>query len=95
MKNPVAVAFGGILLEARLRAGLSQEMLAELAEIDRTYPSLLERGLRQPTIGMLFRLAVALHTAPEYLVMDTLERLNHDERLMTQPRRSLSREKMH
>jgi DNA-binding XRE family transcriptional regulator len=39
----VALAFAGVLKLARTGAGLSQEKLAEAADIDRTYPSLLER----------------------------------------------------
>jgi DNA-binding XRE family transcriptional regulator len=49
----VAAAFAAILRTARVGAGLSQEKLAEAADIDRTYPSLLERGLRQPTLAVL------------------------------------------
>src|SRR6267154_2716736 len=51
----VARAFGAILRAARVAAGLSQEVLAERADCDRTYPSLLERLLRQPTIGTYAR----------------------------------------
>jgi DNA-binding XRE family transcriptional regulator len=36
-----------------MERGLSQECLAELADLDRTTPSLLERGLRQPTSALL------------------------------------------
>ena len=41
--------------------GLSQESLAVDAEIDRTYVSRLERGLENPTIAVLDRLASALN----------------------------------
>jgi hypothetical protein len=37
----VATAFAAILRTARVGAGLSKEKLAEAADIDRTYPSLL------------------------------------------------------
>jgi hypothetical protein len=40
-RRRVAVAFGGVLRDARDGSGLSQEGLAEGAEVDRTYPSLL------------------------------------------------------
>ena len=55
----VARAFGVTLKVARMEAGVSQEVLAERADCDRTYPSLLERGLRQPTIGKLIDDAMA------------------------------------
>ena len=44
----------------RVELGLSQEKLAVDAAIDRTYVSRLERGLENPTIGVLERLAGAL-----------------------------------
>ncbi len=46
--------FGEILREFRTNANLSQEKLAELSSLDRTYISLLERGKRQPTLQTLF-----------------------------------------
>ncbi|MDB6009983.1 MAG: hypothetical protein JWL65_2233 [Gammaproteobacteria bacterium] len=39
------------------------------------YPSLIERGLRQPTLSMLLRLAYAIDTEPTKLVEDTLANL--------------------
>jgi len=61
-------AFGGILRKLRGRAGLSQEQLALECGLDRTYISLLERGLRQPTLSTLFVLARTLNTRPSKLV---------------------------
>jgi transcriptional regulator with XRE-family HTH domain len=64
----VARAFGAILKAVRAEAGISQEVLAERADCDRTYPSLLERGLRQPTISVLIDIANALRVEPATLV---------------------------
>ena len=64
----VAVAFGHVLRDCRVNAGVTQEQLADLANIDRTYVSLLERGLRQPTLETLFRLARALSITPATMV---------------------------
>jgi transcriptional regulator with XRE-family HTH domain len=44
----------------RVERGLSQEKLAVDAQIDRTYVSSLERGLENPTVSVLERLAEAL-----------------------------------
>jgi transcriptional regulator with XRE-family HTH domain len=44
----------------RVERGLSQEKLAVDAQIDRTYVSSLERGLENPTVSVLEKLAVAL-----------------------------------
>jgi transcriptional regulator with XRE-family HTH domain len=39
-RRSVAVAFGRSLRDARKKIGVTQEQLAELADLDRTYPSL-------------------------------------------------------
>lgn len=50
-------------VKVRRRAmGLSQEQLALIAEIDRTYISQLERGLINPSLKVLWRLSVVLDT---------------------------------
>lgn len=48
------------LRKMRVAAGLSQEVLAVDAQIDRTYVSRLERGLENPTVAVLERIAEAL-----------------------------------
>jgi transcriptional regulator with XRE-family HTH domain len=53
--------------------------LAEGADMDRTYPSLLERGRRQPTLFALLNLAAALEIEPALLVTMTLARLRREE----------------
>jgi len=52
---------------ARKAAGISQEELAERCEIHRTEVSLLERGGREPRLGMMVKLATALGTTPQAL----------------------------
>ena len=47
---------------ARARVGVSQEELAARASIDRTYVSGIERGVRNPTVAILARLAAELDT---------------------------------
>ena len=44
----------------RKELGLSQEDLADLAEIDRTYASQLERGVANPSLEVLYRVARSL-----------------------------------
>lgn len=51
----------------RVDRGLSQEVLAVDAEIDRTYVSRLERGLENPTVAVLEKLARALSSNIEEL----------------------------
>lgn len=64
-RDPLLVKLGQNLKRYREGSGLSQEKLAEVAEIDRTYVSDIERGNRNPGIKNIARLAKALgiHTA--------------------------------
>ena len=62
------VDFGNSLREARKKCGLSQEELALLCEIDRTYISGLERGKRNPTLKMIALVAITLNTTPSQLL---------------------------
>jgi transcriptional regulator with XRE-family HTH domain len=72
----VAIAFGRVLRDLRTQKGLSQEELALIGDFDRTYPSMLERGLRTPTIGMIFQIAVVLDTPASLIVTRTLEEID-------------------
>lgn len=74
-RQKVAIAFGRVLRETRRQKGLSQEDLAGAGEFDRTYPSLLERGLRTPTLTVIFQLAEVLEISAASLVTKTLEEL--------------------
>jgi len=51
---------GERIRELRKKKGLSQLRLAYRAEISKTYLSDLERGKRNPSIGLLLRIAEAL-----------------------------------
>jgi len=53
-------AFGKALKALRNDRGLSQEDLAFKADLDRTYISMLERGIRQPTLTTIFQLSKVL-----------------------------------
>ena len=66
--DPVAVAFGRVLREQREARGFSQELMAEKADVDRTFISQIERGIRRATLTTLCKLADALEVAPSTLV---------------------------
>ena len=55
-------AFGASLRELRESLGLSQEQLGFDSEVHRTYISEIERGLKNPSIETLQKLAEALGT---------------------------------
>ena len=52
----------------RVQRELSQEDLAEAAGLHRTYVSGIERGVRNPSVVIVARLADALHTSPAVLL---------------------------
>ena len=70
-RSRVALAFGETLRFARQRRGLTQEQLAAVCDMDRTYPGLLERGQRTPSLSILLDLAAALEVPPDRLVEET------------------------
>ena len=60
--------FARNLKRARGQRGWSQEELALAAGIDRTYVSGCERGVRNPSIIVLERIATALDVKPSVLL---------------------------
>jgi transcriptional regulator with XRE-family HTH domain len=60
--------FGAAVRAQREARGLSQEDLGFEADLDRTYVSGVERGVRNPTVVTIFALAKALRVQPSRLV---------------------------
>lgn len=58
------------LIKYRHQSQISQENLADLADIHRTYVSQIERGLKMPTLAILFKIAHALHIKPSDLILE-------------------------
>lgn len=77
--------FAAVVREHRERLGVSQEALAERAEIHRTYMGMLERGERSPTIDVAARLAGALGVALDVLIAEA--QAEYGQRPPTAPRR--------
>lgn len=50
MRREIKAAIGDALRAKREKLGISQEELAERAGVDRTYISILERGLKKPHV---------------------------------------------
>jgi transcriptional regulator with XRE-family HTH domain len=74
-RQRVGLAFGAALRTARLACGLTHEGLAEASGLDPSFLSLLERGVRTPTIAVAFRLSAALGFNPLRLVVHTALRI--------------------
>ena len=63
-------AFGRRVRALREKLGLSQEQLAERAQLHWTYVSEIERGRRNPSLNILARLARALDVPLGKLLSD-------------------------
>jgi transcriptional regulator with XRE-family HTH domain len=61
-------AFGRAVRQRREELELSQEDLCFRSDLDRTYISGIERGVRNPTIKTICRIAAALGVAPSRLI---------------------------
>lgn len=55
-----AKAFGEVVRQARLDAGISQEALAYMANVERSYFGRVERGQSQPTLYVILKVSSAL-----------------------------------
>jgi transcriptional regulator with XRE-family HTH domain len=72
------IAFGKVLREARQTRGMSQEHLAQESDLDRTFISLLERGLRQPSLSTILQIAQTLQLPPAKLIQAVVDKLDED-----------------
>ena len=68
VRTPAVIAFGVVLQELRQRKRLSQDAVASLVDVEREEIAAIERGAREPTLVMLFKLAAALDVEPSELI---------------------------
>lgn len=68
MKKTLEQLFGEVLKELRINNGFSQEFLANESDLDRSFISMLERGLKQPSLSTLFSLSKPLKTQPSQIL---------------------------
>lgn len=66
----VCLVLGARVRELRHERGLTQSDVAERAGVSLKYVSQIERGSRNPTVGVLIQLSRALDVTPERLVAD-------------------------
>ncbi|MFP5269096.1 helix-turn-helix domain-containing protein [Coleofasciculus sp.] len=72
-------AFGKVLQRLRKAKRLSQEELSFRSQLDRTFISRLEGGLRQPSLSTIIRLAEALGVSAASIVAEVEDILNEDK----------------
>ena len=67
-----------VLKRKRTECGLSQEELAYMCDVDRTYISLLERKKRKPTLNVLFKICETLNIKPSNFIKEIEECLHKE-----------------
>ncbi len=60
MKSEILIKYGQVVRKIRLEKGISQEMLADLSGLHRTYMSDVELGKRNVSLENIDRIANAL-----------------------------------
>ena len=68
--DPLFAAFGAAVRALRMRRGLTQEALAERAQLHRTYVTEVELGRRNVSLYNIGRLAAALEVSMMELIGD-------------------------
>lgn len=68
-KNHV-FSFGRRVRLLRQAKGISQEKLAEISELDRTYIGGIERGERNPSLKNILKISFSLEIAPAQLFQE-------------------------
>jgi transcriptional regulator with XRE-family HTH domain len=68
VESNLKVVFGKVLQQLRKNKGVSQQVLADNCNIERAYISRLERGLFQPSITIVFKIADYFEMKPAELV---------------------------
>ncbi len=64
-------AFGEVLRQYRTSRSLSQEELGERCDSERTFISMLERGLVSPTLRTIVKVSKGLRVAPFEIIRST------------------------
>ena len=79
--------FGVVLRELRVTRGLTQSELAIRSDLERSYISLLERGLRSPSLDSLMTLCHGLRIPFSFLAKCLEEKLAAPSNGVTRSRR--------
>ena len=75
-----ANAFGQSLRYFRTSFKISQERLSQESGLDRSYISLLERGLRQPSLNTILQISKALNISSIVLIKKVEELLSENSK---------------
>jgi len=70
------IAIGSRIKEARERAHLTQEELAEKVDISPTHMSVIERGIKTPKLDTFVKIVKALNLSADALLLDGMDQVN-------------------
>lgn len=73
-KDPLLIKFGNVVQSERRKAGMTQEDLAELADVHRTYVGMVERAEKNVTLTSLQKISNALRI-PMSSILRRVEKL--------------------
>ena len=71
----LAQAFGAAVRALRAERGIAQELLANLAGVERSHMGKVERGEHMPTLAIIFKIASALECSAAALMTETENQL--------------------
>ena len=71
------ILIGDRIREARKRKGLTQEQLAEKADISVTFLGEIERNKKLPGLNIFTNIVIALDTSADYILRDILPSGQH------------------
>ncbi|NET26873.1 helix-turn-helix domain-containing protein [Okeania sp. SIO1I7] len=78
-KSQILTALGRLIKQRRIKLGISQEELGFRSNLDRTYISGLERGVRNPSLTALVNLAGGMGISVSELLDNLEAEANHIE----------------
>ena len=70
------IAIGSKIKDARERAHLTQEELAEIIDISPTHMSVIERGVKTPKLDTFVKIVKALNLSADALLLDGMDQVN-------------------
>lgn len=78
MEYKLQIAVAKALKATRTDKALSQEELAHICDLDRTYISGIERQIRNPTVKTLARILTSLKITEQDFLLRVISELNND-----------------
>lgn len=86
--------FGVVMRRRRDTLGMTQKVLGQLSQFNRSYVADLERGAANPSLGTILRIADALHLSAAELMQRVESEIKRDRNYEPDPKQPLRNLKM-